>query len=82
MNTPMRQFELLEDLRSGGTAKAVLLRWNGRKYAPTKDQIELFEFVGSYGDRGDRGYARFSPESERWELMSGLSEPHASWLPF
>ena len=82
MTPNMRQFELLEDLRPRGQAKAVLLRWSGEEYIRTGDQIELHEFLGSYGDRGDRGYTCFSPESGRWEVMSGLFEKGASWLPY
>lgn len=77
----MRQFELLEDLRPFGMARAVLLRWNGQKYVPTEDQIDVYEFVGTHGERRNRGYARFSDESHRWEAVGGMQEPADSWLP-
>lgn len=70
----MRQFELLENLRSAESAQAVLLVWNGRYYARTKQVIEVFDFVGQHGCRGDRGYAFLSPESGRWEVACGLHE--------
>jgi hypothetical protein len=70
----MRQFELMEDLRAGGSAPAALLVWNGRYYARTKQIIEVFDFVGQYGCRGDRGYAFLSTESGLWEVACGLHE--------
>ncbi len=77
----MRQFELLEDLRPGGNAKAVLLTWDGSRYVRSREIIVLHEFVGVHGNRGDRGYCHFSPESERWEAAAGLYQQVASWLP-
>lgn len=68
----IRLFELLEDLRPEGTAHAVLLNWNGRMYVRSKEQIEIAEFARTHGDRGDRGYCYFSPQSHRWESLSGL----------
>lgn len=77
----MRHFELLEDLCPFGTARAVLLRWNGQKYVPTHEEFQVYEFVGTHGDRRNRGYARFSEESSRWEAVGGMQEPVESWLP-
>lgn len=79
----IRQYQLLEDLRPGRSAKAALLRWDAKlqKYIVSKEQIELFEFVGSHGDKGDRGYGYLSPESGRWETVSGLYEQTAQWIP-
>jgi len=77
----IRHFELLEDLGAGRSARAVLLKWNGKRYAPSGEQVQIFEFVGSHGDKGDRGYAFYSEESERWEAVCGLYEQVASWLP-
>lgn len=77
----LRQFELLEDLKPFGSAKAVLLAWNGTKYVRSNEEIEVFEFVGIHGDRRDRGFARHSPESQLWEAVGGLHEPVESWLP-
>jgi hypothetical protein len=77
----IRQFELLENLGAGRSARAVLLKWNGQRYAPSGEKIEIHEFVGTHGDKGDRGYAFFSEESNRWEAVSGLFERVASWLP-
>jgi hypothetical protein len=81
MMGPMRQFELLEDLSSGRSARAVLLEWNGDTYVRSKQVIVLHDFVGQHGDRGDRGYAFHSPESQRWEVACGLYEQVASWMP-
>lgn len=81
MNT-LRQFELLEDLRPFGSARAVLLAWNGDKYVRTNEEIQLFEFVGAHGSRRNRGFARQSEESQRWEAVGGMQEPVESWLPF
>lgn len=77
----IKMFELLEDLRPSGTAKAVLLKWDGEKYVRSNQKIELNEFVGTHGDRGDRGYCFYSDDSKRWEAASGLFEQVAGWLP-
>lgn len=77
----MRQFELLENLKPGESAQAVLLGWNGGRYVPTQDRVVVFDFVGQHGARGDRGYGFYSPESGRWEVASGLNEQVAGWLP-
>lgn len=77
----LRQFELLESLRPFGSAKAALLMWNGEKYVPTDEVVEIFEFVGTRGDRRSRGFARHSEESNLWEVVSGLQEPVAAWMP-
>lgn len=77
----LRQFELLEDLRPFGSAKASLLRWNGARYVVTADEIEVFDFIGTQGQRKDRGYTRFIPESTKWEAISTLSSPTANWMP-
>jgi hypothetical protein len=79
--TTLRQFELLEDLKPFGSARAVLLRWNGDRYVRSNEEIEVFEFVGTHGDRRNRGYARHSDESNRWEAVGGLHETIESWLP-
>jgi hypothetical protein len=76
-----KPFELLEDLRPGQSAKAVLLRWDGGKYVRSDNHIDLNEFVGTHGDRGDRGYCFYSDESKRWEAASGLFEQVCGWLP-
>ena len=79
----IRQYQLLEDLRPGRSAKAALLRWDAKqeRYITTKEQIEIFEFVGTHGDKGDRGYGYLSPDSGRWETVSGLYEQQAQWIP-
>ena len=77
----MRQFELLEDLVPGGSASAVLVRWNGKGYMRGHEEVVLHDFIGGHGNRGDRGYAFQSPESGRWEVVSGLFEQPAPWLP-
>lgn len=77
----IRQFELLEDLRPSSGARAILLIWNGQEYIRSHDQIVVFDFVGKHGDRGERGYAHFSSDSNRWELIGGLYEPYSSWMP-
>jgi hypothetical protein len=81
MNT-LRHFELLEDLRPFGNARAVLLSWNGQKYVRTNDEIRIFEFVGTHGNRRDRGLTCHSDESRRWEVLGGMQEPVESWMPF
>lgn len=68
----IRQFELLEDLRPEGQARAVLMRWNGEIYVRSQETIELFDVIRTHGDRGDRGYCFFSADSNRWESLSGL----------
>ena len=78
----LRQFELLEDLKPYGSARAALLTWNGEKYIRTNEVIEVFEFVGTHGHRRDRGFARHSDESQKWEAMGGMQEPVSSWVPF
>ncbi len=75
----LRPFELMEDLPPGGRAKATLLRWDGMKYSRSREVIDLFEFVGIHGDKGDRGYAFYSPESQRWEAACGLYQQVAQW---
>ena len=70
----MRQFELLDDLREGDSAAAILLRWNGERYTRTGEKIQIFDFVGQHGYRGDRGYGFLSSESGRWEVACGLHE--------
>ncbi|MBS0208715.1 MAG: hypothetical protein JSS27_07155 [Planctomycetes bacterium] len=77
----LKPFELLEDLQPGRSAKAVLLQWDGQKYARSNQKVELHEFVGTHGDRGDRGYCFYSEDSGRWEAASGLFEQVAGWLP-
>ena len=59
----------------------MLLRWDGAKYVPSGEEIELFEYVGVYGDRGARGYCWYSEESKHWEATGGLHEQVADWLP-
>ena len=77
----LRHFELLEELRPGQSAPAILLQWNGQEYVPSRQRIELLEFAGSRGMKGDRGYCFLSEESGRWEVASGLFEQVADWLP-
>lgn len=68
----LQLFELLENLLPEGTAAAVLLKWNGQRYVASNERIELHEFAGTHGDRGDRGYCYLSPHSNKWETVSGL----------
>lgn len=77
----LRSFQLLEDLLPMGSAKAVLLRWNGKEYVAGSEQIEVYDFVGGHGCKHDRGYAFLSPESNRWEVACGLYEQVAGWMP-
>ncbi len=77
----LRQFELLEDLKPFGSASAVLLEWNGEKYVRTKEIIKVFEFVGTHGERRNRGFTYYSEESKKWEAVGGMQEPAAGWLP-
>ncbi|MBS0207061.1 MAG: hypothetical protein JSS49_29645 [Planctomycetes bacterium] len=78
----LRQFELLENLRPFGSARAVLLTWNGEQYVRSNEEIEIFEFVGSHAHHRCRGFARHSAESNRWEAVGGLQQPAADWLPY
>ena len=75
----LRQFELLESLEPGRSAKAVLLRWNGSRYHRSPEIVELHEFVGIHGAKGDRGFCFLSPESGRWEAASGLYQQVPQW---
>jgi hypothetical protein len=77
----MRQFELLETLQPGRSARATLLNWNGQRYIASGENVEMHDFVGIHGERGDRFYGFLSPESGRWEAVGGLYEQVASWLP-
>lgn len=78
----IRCFELLEDLVPAGTAKAVLLVWNGSRYVRSTENIVIHDFVNSHGDRGDRGYAFQSGESKNWETLSGLFQQVPGWMAF
>jgi hypothetical protein len=75
----LKPFELLEDLEPGKKANAALLRWDGQRYVRSNEKIELHEFVGTHGNRGDRGYCFFSSDSKRWEAVSGLYEQVSQW---
>lgn len=78
----MRRFELREDLRAYGSAKAVLLKWNGNQYIPSRaEEITVYDFVGQHGSKRDRGYCFLSEESGLWEAACGLSEQVADWMP-
>lgn len=68
----IRIFELLEDLTPCGSANAMLLRWTGEQYVNSRDVVEVHDVVSCHGDRGDRGYAFKSPDSNRWEVLAGL----------
>ena len=75
----LRRFELLENLEPGSVAKAALLTWDGSRYVRSRSIIDLHEFVGIHGLRGDRGFAFLSPESGKWEAASGLSQQSPQW---
>lgn len=68
----IRLFELVESLEVGRSAKAVMLLWNGTEYARSNEALTVFDFVGTHGLPGDRGYALYSPESQHWEVLGGL----------
>ena len=68
----LRMFELIEPLQAEGSASARLLVWNGSRYVPEGNPIAVFDFVGSHGMPGDRGYCFMSSRSRRWEAASGL----------
>lgn len=65
-------FELTEELESGRTAEARLLKWDGAKYILSRKTITIYDFVGSHGQVGDRGYCVQSVMSQQWEVVSGL----------
>ena len=75
----IRCYELLEDLRARGSAKAVLLQWQDGSYVRTSNRIVVNDFVDTHGDRGDRGYAFESAESGKWEALSGLFQQVPGW---
>jgi hypothetical protein len=75
----LRRFELLENLEPESVARAVLLVWDGKRYVRSKSVIDLHEFVGIHGLRGDRGFTFLSPESGVWEVASGLSQQSPQW---
>ncbi|MDB5384960.1 MAG: hypothetical protein JWM11_606 [Planctomycetaceae bacterium] len=78
----MRKFELQENLPPNGSAKAVLLKWNGNQYVPSKDEtVVVYDYVGQHGTKRDRGYCFLSEESGRWEAACGLSEQVEQWMP-
>ncbi|REK18874.1 MAG: hypothetical protein DWQ37_03460 [Planctomycetota bacterium] len=69
----LRVFELLEPLEPLRSAKAVLLVWNEMHYVVHDgEEVELHDFVGEHGEKGDRGYCHLSDESGRWEVITGL----------
>jgi hypothetical protein len=68
----LRQFELLEDLQPNETARAVLMKFNGSTYVRSDEVVLLHDFIGSHGERTNRGYAFKSEESGHWEVASGL----------
>jgi hypothetical protein len=71
----LQLFELMEQLEAGRTAQARLLVWDGKSYVPSRKVVTLFDYVGSHGLPGDRGYCFQSGMSQHWEVVSGLS-PH------
>ncbi len=75
----LRQFELLENLDSGCSAKAALLRWDGRRYVRSRDVVEIHEYVGVHGLRGDRGFGILSDDSGQWEATSVLNTRSMQW---
>jgi hypothetical protein len=78
----MRKFELQENLEPNGSAKAVLLKWNGSRYVPSPSEpVVVYDFVGQHGIRRDRGYCFLCEESGQWEAACGLSEQVAQWMP-
>lgn len=74
-----RMFELREELTPYRSARAVLLKFNGFEYVPTREEVRVHEFVGCHGDKGDRGYAFLSQQSELWEVACGLFQQVAGW---
>lgn len=75
----IRCFELLEDLAPEGSANAVLLRWDNGRYVRSNERIVVTDFAKTHGDRGDRGYAFHSPDSGKWEALSGLFQQAPGW---
>lgn len=74
----IRSFELLEDLSPGGSAKAILLKWNGSRYVHSREKVTVYDYVQSHGDSGDRGFAFLSDESGLWHVLSGLYQQASS----
>jgi hypothetical protein len=78
----LRKFELQENLEPNGSAKAVLLKWNGARYVLSQTEaVVVYDYVGQHGSRRDRGYCFLSEESGQWEAACGLSEQVAQWMP-
>lgn len=65
-------FELLEPLEAGRSAQARLLVWDGDSHVPGRKVVTLYDYVGSHGHTGDRGYCIHSVVSQRYEVVSGL----------
>ncbi len=70
----LRMFKLLEDLEPNESARAVLMKFNGREYVRSREIIRVHEYVGLSGEKGDMGYTFLSSESELWEVASGLMQ--------
>lgn len=68
----LRLFELIEPLEAGRSAEARLLKWDGTKYVASAEKVAVYDFVGSHGTAGDRGYTFLSDQSKCWEVLSGL----------
>ncbi len=67
-----RVFELFNELEAGHSARARLLKWDGRQYVPSNEEIVLHDVIGRHGIVHDRGYAALSEESHQWEVIGGL----------
>lgn len=42
----LKMFELVDTLEAGGSAQALLLKWNGKTYVPFGAMVTLHEYVG------------------------------------
>ncbi len=69
-------FELIDELEEGRTASARLLRWDGKTYVPSNKTVTIYDYVGSHGQPGDRGYCVQSVMSQQWEVVCGLFPQH------
>lgn len=71
------RFELKDDVDPGQQATAYLLPWTGSDYQYQPDvEFEIYDTVGKFwgfgragSDPGTRGYAKYMPDSDRWEIL-------------
>jgi hypothetical protein len=66
------RFQLTESLALGGSAAAVLVEWDSgsSQYVVTGVALTVHDALGVWeGSPGDRAYARYFADSDRWEVV-------------